>query len=213
MFHGDLNGALELGVAAGDDVGRRLLDLHVGRHALVLDDEAFARPDAEVRRGDLAAVHQHRKSEDADQAAPRPRADQRSELQFAEHPRQEVAAGAGGLVDDHHLRPLNGRARRLHVGAVAHRPVGDHRLLEVVDVVVGEAAAAVVALVHDHRLFVRLRVEVPLEVGEPLTCGIGNVDVRDLAAGRGIDFPDVRFHPVAIPQRRLVRDWNDRHGA
>ena len=91
------------------DVGRRLLDLDVRRHAFVLDDQAVLGPDREVRRGDAAAVHQHREAEDADEAAPGALADERPELELAEHPRQQVAARAGGLVDDHHLRALDRR--------------------------------------------------------------------------------------------------------
>ena len=59
---------------------------------------------ARFGRGHRAAVHQHREAEDADQAAPGPLADQRAELELAEHPGQQVAAGAGRLVDEHHLR-------------------------------------------------------------------------------------------------------------
>src|SRR5258706_7647330 len=80
LLHGDGEGLLELRIAAGDDVGRRLLDVDVGRHALVLDDEALGGPDAEVRCGDVAAVHQGRETEDADEASPGTAADERSEL-------------------------------------------------------------------------------------------------------------------------------------
>ena len=119
---------------------------------------------ARFGRGDAAAVHQHRETEDADEAAPRALADERAHLVLAEHPRQEIAARAGGLVDDHRLRPLNRRERRLEVGAVAHRPVGDERPAQDVDVVVGDAAAAVEPLVDDDRVLVDLRIEVALEV-------------------------------------------------
>ncbi|MCK7483416.1 MAG: hypothetical protein M0C28_45040 [Candidatus Moduliflexus flocculans] len=50
LVHDDLDGRLELRVAAGDDVLRRLLDLDVGRDAHVLDAEALARvPEGQVR--------------------------------------------------------------------------------------------------------------------------------------------------------------------
>ena len=157
----------------------------------------------------VAAVHQRRKSEDADQAAPGAFADQRAELQLAEHPRQQVAAGAGGLVDHHHLRALNRRQRRLQVGAVAHGPVADHRTAEDVDVVVGHAAAAVVALVDDDRLAVGLREEVALEVGVAGAGGVRHIDVRDAPVRRLGDLAQVAFDPVAIAQVRLVFDRHD----
>src|SRR5262249_23277575 len=88
----DFDGFLELRIAPGDDVLRSLLDFDVGRHAFVLDDEAVLIPEGEVRRGDGAAIHQHREAQDADEPAPGAFADERAELEFAEHPRKEIAA-------------------------------------------------------------------------------------------------------------------------
>jgi len=62
---------------------------------------------ARLGRGHDAAVHQHRESRDADEPAPGALAHERPELQLVEHPRQEVATGAGGLVDQHHLGALD----------------------------------------------------------------------------------------------------------
>ena len=91
----------------------------------------------------VRAVLARLEAEDADEAAPRPLADERAHLVLVEHPRQQVAAGAGGLVDDHRLRPLDRGEGRLEIGAVAHRPVGDEWPPQDVDVVVGYLAAAV----------------------------------------------------------------------
>src|SRR6266498_4987361 len=59
-----LDGFLELRIAPGDDVLRRLLDFHVRRNAFVLDDETVLVPEGEVRRGDQTAIHQHRETKD-----------------------------------------------------------------------------------------------------------------------------------------------------
>jgi hypothetical protein len=62
-----------------------------------------------------AAVHQRVNLQVADQSAPGARTDDRTELRFAEHPRQQVAAGAGAFVDDHHLRSVDCAARRAQI--------------------------------------------------------------------------------------------------
>ena len=64
---------------------------------------------AEVGGRHDAAIHEHREPQDADQSAPRPLADQLTHAEFAEHPRQQVAAGACCFVDDHHLGAQDGR--------------------------------------------------------------------------------------------------------
>ena len=73
---------------------RVLLDVDVGRNAHVLDDPAVLGEDRQVGRGHDAAVHQDGEAEDADQPAPGPLADQLAEAELAEHPGQQVAAGA-----------------------------------------------------------------------------------------------------------------------
>src|SRR6185369_2216388 len=96
----DLYGALQLGIAAGNYLGRSLLDFDVRRHPFVLDAEALLGPKAEVRGRDAAAVHQHGEAEDADEAAPGALADKGAELVLAEHPRQKIATGPGRFVDE-----------------------------------------------------------------------------------------------------------------
>jgi hypothetical protein len=101
-----------------------------------------------------AAVHQHREAEDADQAAPGPLADERPQVELAEHPGQQVAARAGVLVDDHRLRPLDRREGASSGRPRSASPSGDERPPEDVDVVVGDAAAAVETLVDDDGVLV-----------------------------------------------------------
>ena len=103
--------------------------------------------------------------------------------------------------------------RRLEVGAVARRPVADERPAQDVDVVVGDLAAAVEALVDDDRVLVRLREEVALEVGVARAGGVGHVDVGDAPAGGLVDLAQVALDPVAVAQRQLARDRHDLHRA
>ena len=83
---------LELRVVAVDHIRRRLLHVDVRRHSLVLDDPTIFGPDREVRGGDASSVDELRKAEDADQSAPRALADDRSQLELAEHPGKQIAA-------------------------------------------------------------------------------------------------------------------------
>ena len=178
-----------------------MLDFDIGRHAFVFHAPAvFARPERQVRRRDGAAIHQHGKAEDAHQAAPRRLADQRAHVVFAEHPRQQVAARAGRLVDQHGARPLDRGGRRLHVGAIAHGPPGDFLLLQNLDVVIGHAAAAIETLVDDDGLLVRLREEIALEVSVAQARRIGHVHIRHLAIGGRIDLAHIAFDPIAVAQ-------------
>ena len=193
------------GSLPGDDVGRRLLHLDVRRHALVLDDPAVLGPDGEVGRRHRAAVHQDREAEDADQAAPGALADQRAELELAEHPGQEVAARAGRLVDEHDLRPVDGRARRLEVRAVAHRPVAHDRPAQEVDVVVGDQPPP---LNRSSTMIASLSacgIEVALEVGvaERRRCS-GRRRRRPGPSVASLDLPQVALDPVAVAQGPLV---------
>ena len=103
LLQHDLDGLVELRVLARGHGGRVLLDVDIGRDAHVLDDPAVLGEDGQVGRRDAAAIHQGREAEDADQAAPGPLADQLAQAELAEHPRQQVAARAGRLVDDHDL--------------------------------------------------------------------------------------------------------------
>ncbi len=125
------------------------------------------------------------------------------------HPRQQIAAGAGSLVDDHHLRSLDRRQRRFEVAAVAHGPVADHRTAEDVDVVVGHAAATVVALVDDDGVAVGLREEVAFEVGIAGAGGVRHIHVRNAPVGGLGDFAKVAFDPIAVAQVPLVVDRDD----
>ena len=199
-FEDDFDRLVELRVVAGGDGGGVLLDFDVGGDAFVLDDPAVLGEDRQVGAVTAAAVHQHREPEDADQAPPGPLADQRAELELAEHPGEQVAAGAGGLVDDHHLGAGDRRVGRAQRLAVAGRPVADHGTAEQVDVVVGDLAAAVEPLVDDRRVLVGLGIEVPLEVRVSLTRRVGDVDVRHAPLGPLVDLVQVPLDPGPVAE-------------
>ena len=86
-------------------------------------------------------------------------ADERADLAVAEHPRHQIAARAGHLVDDHHLRPPDAGRRAGERVAVARDvvEVPVEVALEHVDDVVGGLPAAVVPLVDDRALAILLR--------------------------------------------------------
>ena len=80
---------LELGIVPVDDVLRGLLHRHIGRNPDVLNYIAgVGGPNRQIGCGDTAAIHQDRRSENPDQAAPRSLADQRPDLLMMEHPRE-----------------------------------------------------------------------------------------------------------------------------
>src|SRR5579862_4616442 len=105
--HGD--GLLELRVVARAPGSRVHLHLDVGIHTVVLHVPSAVRiPEGEVRRRNGPAIHKDGVSADPHQAAPRAPADELADLSLAEHPRHQVAAGAGIFIDDHRLRAKYG---------------------------------------------------------------------------------------------------------
>ena len=130
-----------------------------------------------------------------------------------EHPRQEIAAGACGLVDDHDLRSLDRGHRRLQIGAVAHRPIADERTPQNIEVVISDLTAAVVPLVDDDGLTVGLREKVAGEVFVAERRCVWNVDVGDAPLRLVRHVAKIALHPIAIAQRRFVFDGNDFHNA
>src|ERR1043165_2491829 len=93
LVHQHLDCFLERRIATRDDELGTIDDFDVRR-----DADAFHGPlagvveEAELRRGDRAAVHQSGIAADADEAAPRARADERADLALVEVVRQRIAA-------------------------------------------------------------------------------------------------------------------------
>src|SRR2546421_5241176 len=89
LVHHDLNCLLQLWVMAVDDLRRCLFDFDVWRHTDVFYYPAFLRcPDGKVRRREVAAIHQDRKTQNANQPAPGAFTDELTHAEFAPHPRQ-----------------------------------------------------------------------------------------------------------------------------
>ncbi len=169
--------------------------------------------DADVRRFDATAVLERRRSADADEATPRPHADERPELLLTEIPRQRVAARPGELVDQHHLRAVD-RERRIEKRFAVARLYDRERLtLEIVDDVVGDLAAVIETLVEDDALLSDLREEIAIEVREPAVARIRKIHVRELSAAELVDFAPVALDPVVVAEIGLARDRHDGHVA
>ena len=138
-------------------------------------------------------------------------ADERPEAGFAEIPRQRVAAGAGHLVDDHHLRPVDGFRWARPVVALAGDDLAHDRALQVIDDVVGELAAFVEALVDDHGFFAHLRKEVAVEAGVAAASSIGHVHVGHAASRGLIDLAAIALDPGKVAQALFAFDGHHGH--
>src|SRR5208283_4994794 len=107
------------------------------------------------RRHDRAAIHQDRISAYADQTAPGLRADEWTDFQFAEVPRQRVAARTGKFIDEHHLRPVNAEWLGNVVALSGCHPV-QNGAAEIVHDVIRQPTAVIEAFINDGGLFVGL---------------------------------------------------------
>ena len=139
--------------------------------------------------------------------------DQGADAHLAEHVGQHVAARAGHLVDEQHLRAPDGGVGRGERLAVAHRVVEVAQQLAVHDVdhQVGDGAAVVVALVDHGALLVLLGEVVAHEGGIAAVAGVRYPDVGELAAGQLVDAAAVVLDPGPLAQRFLVGDGHDGH--
>ena len=133
-----------------------------------------------------------------DEAAPGPLADERTDLAEAEHVRHQIAARAGHLVDDHHLRTPDAgrRARERQTVAGDVVEVAVEVALQDVDDVVGGRSAAVVAFVDDDALLVLLREVVAVEARIARLSGVRQVDIGELAVGELFDQCDDSARPT-----------------
>ena len=204
-----MHGGLQLRVAPGDHRGRVVAHLDVGRDALGLDRPLPVDVEEAAARGhETAAVDEGRGVPGAHQTAPGLRAHQRTNLLEAEQVGQQVAAGAGALVDHHDLGPEE-RGHRLSpwlAVARARVEVAGELAVEHVHDVVGRRAAAVVALVDDRALAVLLGVVHAVEVLVAALPGVGEPDIRQPAPAHLVDPGLVRGHPRPAAQDALVRD-------
>src|SRR5208337_1786179 len=108
LLHHDFDGLVELSVVSL--TVRRWIQIHlvVRRNAMVLHFPlAVKTVDGGTWSRNATAVEEFGIAADADKPSPGSFADERAHAGFTEIPRQRVAAGAGHLVDDHHLRPVD----------------------------------------------------------------------------------------------------------
>ena len=109
LLHHDVNSTLQLHVVAFGNILGQHVNLHVGRDAVPFHFPlAMQTINGKARRGNTTAVDELGIAADADEAAPGPRADQRSQMLIVKVPGHCVTARAGRLVDDHGLRPEDG---------------------------------------------------------------------------------------------------------
>src|SRR6266478_9365683 len=91
--------ALELWILAGQHRPGIVLDLDVGIDAVAFDDPlTFGACERRLRHEDRASVDQRAPVPDADHAAPRAFADQRTEPSLTKHRRENIAVRSGILI-------------------------------------------------------------------------------------------------------------------
>src|SRR5258708_20799104 len=126
---------------------------------------------------------QRNSARDADESAPRARANDGSNFLAMKEPRERVAAGAGKFVDDHYLRPVNRDGWPRGVLAFARRERGEKLTAEFFGVEVRNLPAGIVALVDDDAVLIELRSELLVEGDDAGEGGVRHVHVSDAAAG------------------------------
>ncbi len=146
---------------------------------------------------------------EADEPAPRPRPDDRTELALAEEVRQRVPARARVGIHEHRLRAVVGEAGRREPFESAARPERERLPREVLDHAVRDESAAVVPLVDEERGLARLRVEELLEHPVAGPRRVREMQVADLSARQPVDHRHAALHPVEVAQVLLGRDRLD----
>src|SRR6185503_5182374 len=124
---------------------------------------AFQVIECEGRRGNPSAVDCCRYTKRSDQSTPGPRANEWSNFSQSKIVRKRVSAGSSRLIDQHYFRTVNAGYRRSRGSAVAKSEVTHNFPVELVDDVVRDHAAVIVALIDHGAVFVLLRVEVTRE--------------------------------------------------
>ena len=82
-------------------------------------------------------------------------------------------------------------------------PVAQQRAPQVIDDVVGDVAAAVVALIDDGGFLADLRKVVAVEIRITAGVGVGQVDVGHAAAGQFVHLAAIVFDPGVVAQARF----------
>src|SRR5258708_30320988 len=149
---------------------------------------------------------------DADESAPRARANDGSNFLAMKEPGERVAAGAGKFVDDHYLRPVNRDGWPRGVLAFARRERGKKLTAELFGVEVRNLPAGIVALIDDDAVLIELRGELLVEGDDAGEGSVRHVHIADAAAGGLRDLAAVFLPPregrrARFGLRRLHRDF------
>ena len=177
------------------------------------DPLTFGACESRLRHENRAAVDQRAAIADADHAAPRALADQRSQPRFAKHRRENIAVRSRVLVQERRHRSDESPSRicgRLIEGPrIVER---EHLSAQPLDQHLRDIAAAVRAHVDDEALFSNLAVVPFYELADARRAHVGNVNVADTAARHLRNLFAVRDHPVEVNQIALIGDRTIRHG-
>src|SRR5438105_1864227 len=103
------------------------------------------RPESELRRAHVSAVHERDVAADPDQAAPRAGAYHRADLLLLEEPWERIAPRSRKFVHDHDLRPVDRANRPLLILAFTGCQEIQQPAVQLFGEEVGNKTAAVVA--------------------------------------------------------------------
>src|SRR6185437_2957503 len=179
---------LELCVAACLQVSRQVLDLHVRRDTVVLDEPLRVQPvHRRFRDGDIAPIEQGPVPADAAHSAPRAGADEGPEAVFAEEVGEDVAVRGRIVIEEAYLRAVdellrNRRRGPLPVSVQAHQHAPQAPEHDLID-----AAAAVETVIDDERVLVELPVELADELLHAERAHVRQIDIGNPAPGKPID--------------------------
>ena len=104
------------------------------------------------------------------------------------------------MVEQHRLGPVQHLFRFRADTALAVSPQVDQHAAQAFQGERGDEAAAVPAVVEDHRLLVELAIELANELLQPKLLHVRHVDIADLAAGKLVYHRLVAGDPIGLAQ-------------
>lgn len=137
---------------------------------------------------------------------PGPHADDRRQSAEFDRLGEELAVGAGGLVDQHGQVPVETALRIAHGASLARLSNRPQPALQPVDDHIAGEPSAVVALVDDEPLLVITREESSGELNEPALPHVRNMQVAYLSVGSLVYERAIVLDPFAIANRAFAAD-------
>src|SRR5256885_9790455 len=101
-----------------------------------------------------------------------------------EHVRQGIAAGTGGLVNDHHLWSIDTGNWRCGWLAVTLHEIAHQLSIQLVHNIIRDLSTVIITLVDDRAVFVLLRVIITSEVCIARACSVRQPNVSQPAVDR-----------------------------